>query len=301
MSNTTRPTTKSAAAKHKSRPSSSRSRHSQPRANRTGLIVGAVVVVIAIALVAALAGSRGSGSNAPRTPASATLVDKVTGVPASVTSQVGQGSATTLPMATGNPVMLKKDGKPLVVYVGAEYCPYCAAERWGLVNALSRFGTFTNLQTTHSSSVDTFPSTPTFSFHGSSYSSPYVTFDPTETATNSFDNSGQYRTLDTPSPEAGAAKQKYDVPPYTSQAGSIPFIDFADKYVSAGASYSPQVLQGKSHDEIAAALSDPSSPIAQGVIGSANAMTATICKLTNNQPANVCNDPAITKLAAQLK
>jgi hypothetical protein len=29
-----------------------------------------------------------------------------------------------------------------VVFVGAEYCPYCASERWPLVMALSKFGTF---------------------------------------------------------------------------------------------------------------------------------------------------------------
>jgi hypothetical protein len=32
-----------------------------------------------------------------------------------------------------------------MLYIGAEYCPYCAAERWPLVMALSKFGTFSNL------------------------------------------------------------------------------------------------------------------------------------------------------------
>ena len=41
--------------------------------------------------------------------------------------------------------LLTADGKPLVLYVGAEYCPYCAAERCAMVQALSRFGTFSNL------------------------------------------------------------------------------------------------------------------------------------------------------------
>ncbi len=39
--------------------------------------------------------------------------------------------------------------------MGAEYCPFCAAQRWAMVNAFSRFGTFTGLTTTHSSSTDT--------------------------------------------------------------------------------------------------------------------------------------------------
>ena len=30
----------------------------------------------------------------------------------------------------------------VVSYVGAEYCPYCAGTRWGIIVALSRFGKF---------------------------------------------------------------------------------------------------------------------------------------------------------------
>ena len=57
-----------------------------------------------------------------------------------------------------------------------EYCPYCAAERWAMVNALARFGTFHNLGATASSSIDVNPSTPTFTFRGAGYSSPFVVF-----------------------------------------------------------------------------------------------------------------------------
>ena len=65
-------------------------------------------------------------------------------------------------------------GRPAVVYVGAEFCPYCAAERWVLVVALSRFGTFTHLGATSSSSDEVFPDTATFSFDGATYRSRYV-------------------------------------------------------------------------------------------------------------------------------
>jgi hypothetical protein len=60
-------------------------------------------------------------------------------------------------------------GKPLVVYIGAEYCPFCAAQRWPLVVALSRFGTFSGLSVTRSASEDVFPDTATLSFHSASY------------------------------------------------------------------------------------------------------------------------------------
>ena len=57
---------------------------------------------------------------------------------------------------------------------------------------------------------------------------------------------------------------------------------------SRGASYSPQVLPGMTADEVAAALSDPSSAVTQGIVGAANVITATICILTGDQPSNVC-------------
>ena len=55
--------------------------------------------------------------------------------------------------------------------MGAEYCPYCAAERWAMAVALSRFGTFSDLRLIHSSSADIYPNTPTLSFYRSSYAS----------------------------------------------------------------------------------------------------------------------------------
>ena len=48
----------------------------------------------------------------------------------------------------------------------------------------------------------------------------------------------------------------------------------------------PAVLQDKTHDEVAKAMTDASSDIAKGAIGAANVITATICKLTNDKPAN---------------
>jgi len=42
-----------------------------------------------------------------------------------------------------------------------------------MIIALSRFGTFSGLSTTHSSTTDEYPGTPTFTFYGSSYRSKY--------------------------------------------------------------------------------------------------------------------------------
>lgn len=72
---------------------------------------------------------------------------------------------------TANPITLRllpynfsSNGKPAVIFVGAEWCPYCAVERWSLIIALLRFGNFSNLEYMLSSSTDIYPNTPTFTF-----------------------------------------------------------------------------------------------------------------------------------------
>ena len=121
------------------------------------------------------------------------------------------------PVSGGTP--LTSGGKPEMLYMGAEYCPYCAAERWSMIVALSRFGTFSGLSTVHSSTTDTPSNISTFTFHGSSYTSKYLTFTPVEMQTNILDPStGNYTALQTPTTEQQALLTKYDAPPYVASA-----------------------------------------------------------------------------------
>jgi thiol-disulfide isomerase/thioredoxin len=267
------------------------------RKSRTPWIIVPLVVVIGLAAVVSFGSSSHSTAGDQLAPAS--LVAKTTSVPAHVFDAVGTGTSNRAPTPIDAPA-LTKDGRPVILYMGAEYCPYCATERWPMVIALSRFGTFTNLKTTHSSGNDVFPNTQTFSFHGASYSSPYISFTGVEMQSNQQQGNG-YATLDTPTAEQQQILEKYDRAPYlgsNASSGGIPFIYFGGKFVSGGATYDPSVLQGKSADEIAAALSDPTNKIARGAVGTANTFTAAICSLTHNQPAQVCTSPAIAKIAA---
>jgi hypothetical protein len=269
------------------------------RTNRApGYLIGIVVVlVIGIAAVFAVVG--GSKSTKSEVPASAALVNKVTSVPANVFDTVGRGTATAAPAPiSGTPLV--SNGKPQILYVGAEYCPYCATERWPMVVALSRFGTFTGLKTTHSSSTDVYADTNTFSFNGASYSSKWIAFTGVETESNQQQGDG-YKPLERLTSAQQQIFSTYDQPPYVSSqsSGGIPFVDFGGKYIIDGVTYDPGVLQGQSLTGIANSLADPQSKISQGAIGSANAITAAICKLTNNQPTNVCN-ATIQRIEASL-
>ena len=255
----------------------------------SGSIVVVIAVVVAFIVIKANNKPATNSSNGPTGSALASVVSKVTNVPASTLDKIGSGSFTGKipPVNGGTP--LTSGGKPEMLYMGAEYCPYCAAERWSMIVALSRFGTFSGLSTVHSSTTDTPSNLPTFTFHGSSYTSKYLTFTPVEMQTNVLDQStGNYPVLEKPTAAQQALLTKYDAAPYTTSAGAIPFIYFGGKYLSVGATYDPTVLNGKSWDQIASALSDPNSAIAKAIGGSANHITAAICKMTGNQPASAC-------------
>jgi len=263
------------------------------------LASGAVVVVLAIVLTFVIvklnskpSSSSAQGlSNGPTGSALTAVVNKVTSVPASTLDAVGSGSGVTGKPTTISGTTLMENGKPEMYYMGAEYCPYCAAERWAMIVALSRFGTFTGLSTVHSAvangagTAEPDPNTPTWTFVHSTYSSPYLAFTPDEIQTNIPDPStGTYTTLQAPTAAQQALVNKYD-----GSGGAIPFIDFGNHYMISGVSYNPGVLAGLSWSTIATDLSNPNSAVAKAVDGTANYITAAICKgLTNNQPASAC-------------
>jgi hypothetical protein len=270
------------------------------RAERRGrlLMAGGAIVVVIVVVVGFFI-FKGSGntasaavSNGPTGAALTSVVDQVTSVPATALNQVGSGSGqVSAKPSTISGNLLTSGGRPEMLYVGAEYCPYCGAERWPMIVALSRFGTFSGLATVHSAAkngageAEPYPDTPTWTFVHATYTSKYLTFTPVEQYTNIPDPStGEYTTLEKLTSQQQTLVTKYD----SANQGAIPFIDFGNKYLISGASYNPQTLDGHTWAQVAAALKDPSSTIAQAVDGTANYITAAICKITNNQPASAC-------------
>jgi thiol-disulfide isomerase/thioredoxin len=289
-------------------------RRSEQR-RRILLAGGSVVVVLAVVLVFVFvklnskppsAASAQGLTNGPTGSALASVVNKVTSVPVSTLDAVGSGNGavTGKPTPISGPT-LTSNGKPEMFYMGAEYCPYCAAERWAMIVALSRFGTFKNLATVHSAVAngagdpEPDPDTPTFTFLHATYTSPYLTFTPLEIQTNIPDPAtGSYTLLQKPS-----AAQQAIVTKYGGANSPIPFIDFGNHYLISGVSYNPAVLDGMGANAwatIASDLSNPSSPVAQAVDGTANYITAAICKgLTSNTPASAC-DSTVKALESQI-
>lgn len=275
----------------------------------TGVIIGIIILVFVFLIVlkgpkkattSTVTSYTDTNSVTGTVPAPSSVTNAVANVSESTLTTIGLGTILAKPSAIKAPA-LTNNNKPEILYQGAEYCPYCATERWAMTVALDKFGSFTNLSATHSSTSDVYPNTQTLSYYGSTYVSKYISFVPIEVYTNIPSASGGYTSLQTPTNAQNNLINKYDSPPYvpSGSAGSIPFIDFGGKYIISGASYSPTVLQGQTIFQISSALNNPKSPIAQGADGTANAIIATICSLTNNQPSNVCN-PTIQAIEKQL-
>lgn len=168
------------------------------------------------------------------------------------------------------------NGKPVIVYIGAEYCPYCAFIRWPLVIALMRFGNFSGLEYMRSgSSPEPFPDTATFSFRNSSYQSNYIVFEAYELR----DRSG--------APLEQLPSNYTDV--FNFYGSVFPFLNFANKYILNNSIFYPDLMQGKNWTQIASLIGS-NTTLGHEVRIVANAITAVICKLTSNNPTSVCSN-----------
>jgi hypothetical protein len=212
------------------------------------------------------------------------VVRQATTVPAAVLARARAGPAVTAlePIRASGPP-LTTGGKPAIVFVGEESCPFCAAERWALVGALSQFGTWTHLGATTSSAADVYPDTATFSFRTAGYRSAQLALRTTELADSAGRPLQPQTALDT------RLIGTYDVPPYVNsagQSGAVPFLDIANRYVLAGAQYDPRVLAGLSAAQIAGQLRNPASPVARAIDGSARVIVAAIRSVLQDTPGH---------------
>jgi thiol-disulfide isomerase/thioredoxin len=248
---------------------------------------GSITLVIAVAVTIIVVKLTRTTASAAPSVADTAVEQQVTAIPAATFDSVGAGTAAGLKTISGQPE-LTLDGKPELLYMGGEYCPYCAAERWAIASAVSRFGLLSGLQFIHSSPADIYPDTPTLSFRQSGYASKYLAFVPVEWYSETPDPATPtgYAYLQQPTQQEAAAFSRY--------GGSFPFVDIGNRFLVPQAQYVPSALAGLTWAQVASAMRDPHSPVARDIDGAANMITAAICTLTNGQPAGVCLSPGVT-------
>lgn len=190
---------------------------------------------------------------------------------------------------------LEQSGKPELLYVGLESCPACAIERWGLVVALSQFGTFSELRLGQSA-VTARPFVPSFTFSGARYYSPYLSFDGIEVSS------------DLPAPRGGSGFRGLDrltlaqtkVLRALDPSRVGPFVDVGNQFVDVGAMVSPALARGLSWSQLAGAVHRPRTQAGRGIAASAEVFTAEICRVTSGQPAAVCGSASVQGYASRL-
>jgi thiol-disulfide isomerase/thioredoxin len=269
----------------------------QRRKRQTLWAVGAIVLVIVVVGVFVVVKVSGGGktkaaassklsAGGSKAPAGAGVGDTI---PSWVYSDLSGIKASSLQAAanntkpadavypeTTNDPPINKTGKPEVFYLGAEYCPYCATERWPMIVALSQFGTFKNLTSIASSPTDVYASTPSFAFYKSTYTSKYLNFTAVEGETV------DEKTLQTPTAAQEKLVTKYD------SGGSIPFVYFNGKAVIVGAEYDPNLLRKASFLDDVKSVAAGTSSLSTAVYWNAGVIVSHLCVLTKGQPGSVC-------------
>jgi len=273
-----------------------RGRRSRAKKSNSGLIIGGIVlaVVVVVGIFVYLANQQKPATST----ATSQVFNSIAHVDPNLLATVDTGgldnSIKSLLLPVKNaPILKGPTGKPEFFYMGGEYCPYCAAQRWPMINALSRFGQFDKPLTPVISSES---NVPTYSFYKSNYTSQYIDFVPVEVE----DNQAQPQPLEQLTTDQKQLVATYDAPPYTQCSGSYPFIDIGNQYVSSGAFYAPDLLIGNSYQQIIDQMKDSNSKLSQSMLGSANYITASLCILTQNQPATVCTSGSIPQIQQNL-
>lgn len=259
-------------------------------------LAGGVLVAVlgTLLLVKVVGGSNGERTTTDLSPTSALVLHEVTHVPASVFDDVGVSSwivpivRPSLHRGANVLTVRAKDGArlPLVVYVGTEYCAFCAAERWPLVLALSRFGTFSSLYDMQSSPTDFAPNTPTFTFYRAKYSSTYVAFHAYEVDSDVLTTKGYVALMHLP---RHVRRLLHPLDPTMT----YPIVDFANLVVVHQANLSPITFAGLGRDQIASGLTDPANPVTRSVVAASNYLTAAICLADGARPTSVCTSRAV--------
>jgi hypothetical protein len=245
------------------------------RRRRLALTAGGGILAVAALAGAVVFALRGNATGVSENAVAASL-----GTPTSDISSPPTGAFNHV----GAP--LYQGVKPELLFIGAQYCPHCAGQRWAIVKALDQFGTFSNF----TSSANDDGTIPTFNLHGASYSSRYVAFDHKDLEDRS------HNPLDTLSPDEQAIFNRLD------PSGGIPLITVGG-YALLGDGYDLSLIQGKSFSTVQQALQrgTRSDPLVLAINGEANSITAFICHTDNMQPHAVCNRPVIRGIVSQLQ
>ena len=240
------------------------------------------VVVVAGVAIGALTG----GGDSPATAPAAAAAPATSGTD----SQPSSAGIKLIRRVSTTP--LQDAGKPVLFFMGAHFCPFCASERWAFVKATSRFGTWRGLRPLLSNGNEGYGALPTYDFSHATYRSSVFNLRHKEVA----DVNGK--------PLQQLDKLESSLVNAYNPRGSIPFIAAGSTggQYTVELPYSPSLLKGQSFDGLRRAIAaNDDTPVVRAINDEADAITALICRLGGGHPASVCKAKPIAALGTQLE
>jgi hypothetical protein len=181
---------------------------------------------------------------------------------------------------------MKRSGKLFVFFLGAEYCPYCAAQRWAIVRSLSKFGQWEGLKQTISAARDEpYLNLPTYDFTNATYTSPHIEFLSREIQDREF------------RPLQKLLKSEENLLQKFNPKKEIPFILIGGRFSQIGSGFTPKIFIGHTFRQTETELKKIESEIRKTIDDEANIISALLC--IAGLPPEVCKEASVVGLATQ--
>ncbi len=181
---------------------------------------------------------------------------------------------------------MRRGGKLYVFFMGAEYCPYCAAERWAIVRALQKFGQWDGLKQTMSAARDEpFLNLPTYDFTKATYNSPNIEFASREVKDRDF------------KPLQKLLKTEEKLVRKFNPGREIPFLLIGGRFMQVSSGFTPKIFIGHTFRQTETELKKMESEIRKTIDDEANIISALMC--VSGLPPEVCKETGVAELVAQ--
>ena len=181
---------------------------------------------------------------------------------------------------------IRRGGKLLMFFMGAEYCPYCAAERWAIVRSLQKFGQWEGLKQTISAARDEpFLNLPTYDFTKATYTSPHIEFVAREIKDREF------------RPLQKLLKTEEKLVHKFNPKKEIPFLLVGGRFAQLGSGFPPKIFIGHTFRQTETELKKVESDIRKTIDEEANIISALLC--LSGLPPELCKDTGTAELVAQ--
>ena len=183
---------------------------------------------------------------------------------------------------------MRRAGKLFVFFMGAEYCPYCAAERWSIVRSLQKFGQWDGLKQTISAARDEpFLNLPTYDFTKATYTSPHIEFVARELKDREF------------KPLQKLLKTEEKLLRKFNPKKEIPFLLIGGRFSQIGSGFTPKIFIGHTFRQTETELKKVESEIRKTIDDEANIISALLC--VSGLPPELCKETGTAELVAQVK